>query len=101
MPVRGGHAPGSTNRPRQLSNLVGGGVPPPYKNNPPFPEKRGISLVQKLQKKRSFTTAARPHVQWDVYHRSTNSFSAVNHRCTLPEPSPPASFSTSATVTWL
>ena len=28
-------------------------------------------------------------------------FSAVNHRWTRPEPSPPASFSTSATVTWL
>ena len=28
-------------------------------------------------------------------------FSAVNHRWTRPEPSPPASFSTSATETWL
>ena len=30
MPVRGDHAPGSTNQPRQLSNLVGGLMSPPY-----------------------------------------------------------------------
>ena len=99
--------------------------------NPPFPEKRGISLIQKFRqtgfapqpdptyhgaiptalrtgflsamppnKTASLHRSPTPRTMWD-YCRSTNSFSAVNHRWTRPEPSPPASFSTSATVTWL